>query len=232
MVKRCVQQQQTFLVIKPTTACVQQELHICFKQECLRSWSSRGLDNAHWRQYHHWTAKSSLSDPLSWQWRNLQGFQHRDPKVQYYLQCVLHLAKACHVTNSTSSTHECWWVQCCHLSRVQFSLCSTSYYRPAYDSCWQAWGQHQWYWLGDFHQWLLNTVDFLCIVLHCAIMLTFALLHYSVLGFCMVTFGESATLQIEWTNWLLTMYQCLYLDISSSIWSFINYQRFYIYIQI
>ena len=156
--------------------------------------------------YHHWTAKSSLSDRLSWQWRNLQEFQHQDPKVQYYLQCILHLAKACHATNSTSSTHEFWWVQCCHLSRVQFSLCSISCYHPAYYSCWQAWGQHQWYWLGDFHQWLLNTVDFLCIVLHCAIMLTFTLLHYSVLGFCMVTFGNWICNTANWVNKLIINY--------------------------
>ena len=40
--------------------------------------------------------------PAVTEWRNLQEFQHWDSEDQYYLQCVLHLAKACHATNSTS----------------------------------------------------------------------------------------------------------------------------------
>ena len=208
MVKRCVQQ-QTFLVIKPTTACVQQELHICFKQECLRSWFSKGLDNAHWRQYEHTTTEQQRAVCQIVSVDNgetCKNFSIKTQKSSTTCSVSYTWPKPAMQQNSTSSTHEFWWVQCCHLSQVQFSLCSISCYHPAYYSCWQAWGQHQWYWLGDFHQWLLNTVDFLCIVLHCAIMLTFTLLHYSVLGFCMVTFGNWICNTANWVNKLIINY--------------------------
>ena len=78
------------------------------------------------------------------------------------------------------------------------------------------------------HQRLLNTVDLLQTALHCAIiMLMFALLYCSVLGFCILSFGNWFYNTANWVNKSIFNYQRLYPDISISIWSFIHYQRLY-----